>query len=289
MYVLLFKAKEELYDLKRRFHPCGREEESSTTGSEPERNFRRFLEPRILKPFFIMHVFNSFQAFCGLGILTFYTVDIVFMTRNGDMQVLDDYTATVVISVVRVIVVLVSSFLMLSLGRRIFAMTSGVFSSISAIGLGVILHLRTCEHGSPISPQIETYVIFALLLLYVAAMSFGFFTLPNIMIGETQATHVRGFSCGYFYTMNDLLLGGIVKLYPWISTTIKVQGLFYLFGFSCLLCTIFVYLFLPETQGLTLSQIEDYFRKDNIMWVTRNKYANKTQQEDDTDTHITHL
>lgn len=283
------QAKEELFDLKRRFHPCDREEENRSEGVVQNRSLRRFFEPRILKPFFIMHVFNSFQAFCGLGILTFYTVDIVSKTRNGVIEVLDDYTSTVVISFVRVIVVLISSFLMLSLGRRTVAMISGVLSSMSAIGLGVILYLRTYENGSPVPPNTESYIIFALLLLYAGSMSFGFFTLPNIMIGETQPTHVRGFACGYFYTMNDLLLGGIVKLYPWMSNTIKIQGLFFMFGISCVLCTIFVHIFLPETQGLTLPQIEDYFRKDNVMWLTRKKYVNRSQEEDEHGTHITHL
>ena len=221
--------------------------------------------------------------------MTFYTVDIVAKTRNGDVQVLDDYSATVVISVVRVIVVFISSLLMLSWGRRTFSMISGVLSSASAIGLGVILFLRTYQDGSPIDAQTESYLIFALLLLYAGSMSFGFFIIPNIMIGETQPTNIRGFACGYFYTMNDLLLGGIVKLYPWMLYTIKMQGLFFLFGFSCVLCTVFVYLFLPETQGLTLNQIEDYFRKDNVMWITRNKYPNKCQQDDGDSTHITHL
>ncbi|KAJ9583150.1 hypothetical protein L9F63_022512, partial [Diploptera punctata] len=263
------QAKEELYDLKRRFHPCNSEEEILSKGVVQERNLKKYLEPRILKPFFIMHVFNGLQAVCGLGILTFYTVDIVSKTRNGDIEVLDDYSSTVVISVVRVIFVLVSSFLMLSLGRRTIAMISGTSSTISAISLGVILLLR--EMGSPIHPYTESYILFILLLIYAGSMSFGFFSLPTIMIGETQPTHVRGFACGYFYTMNDLFLGGVVKLYPWISNTLKIQGLFFMFGISCLVCTVFVYLFLPETQGLTLSQIEDYFRKDNVLWITRHK------------------
>jgi SP family facilitated glucose transporter-like MFS transporter 8 len=128
--------------------------------------------------------------------------------------------------------------------------------------------------GSPISPKIEANITLASILIYAGSMSFGFFALPSLMIGETQPSHVRGFTCGYIYTMNDLLLGAVVKLYPWLSSSLQIHGLFMFFGISCVMCTIFVYLFLPETQGLTLQQIEDYFRQPNIMWVTRNKYAN---------------
>jgi hypothetical protein len=112
-------------------------------------------------------------------------------------------------------------------------------------------------------------------------MSFGFFALPSIMIGETQPSHIRGLACGYIYTMNDLILGGALKMYPWMSSTLQIHGLFLLFGISCAVCTIFVYFFLPETQGLTLQQIEDYFLQPNIMWTTRHRHQNKREENED--------
>jgi SP family facilitated glucose transporter-like MFS transporter 8 len=117
-------------------------------------------------------------------------------------------------------------------------------------------------------------------------MSFGFFALPSIMLGETQPSNVRGFACAYIYAMNDLLLGGFLKLYPWMLTALQIHGLFLLFGISCAVCTIFLYFFLPETQGLTLQQIEDYFLQPNIMWITRNRYQNERKETED-DVEIT--
>lgn len=199
---------------------------------------------------------------------------------------MDDYSTTVLVSGVRVVTVLVSSFLMLRVGRRTLAMISGVFSSVSSLCLGALLCLSSLEFGSPISPQIEANIAFVLILVYAGGMSFGFFGLPSVMIGETQPAHVRGFACGYIYTLNDLLLGGVVKIYPWMSSNLQIHGLFFMFGISCVMCTIFVYLFLPETQGLTLQQIEDYFRKPNIMWINRNKYSDGRTESEDIDVDI---
>jgi hypothetical protein len=176
---------------------------------------------------------------------------------------------------------------MLKAGRRTIAMISGVLSSASALCLGIILSLNSMDYGSPISPKLEANITFASVLIYAGSMSFGFFALPAIMIGDTQPSHVRGFACGYIYTMNGLLLGSVVKMYPWMSSNLQIHGLFLFFGISCVICTIFVYLLLPETQGLTLQQIEDYFRQPNIMWVTRNKYANDEQgQKIDMDVNL---
>jgi len=161
-------------------------------------------------------------------------------------------------------------------------MISGILSSLSALCLGIILSPSTTKFGS----QIEANVTFALILIYAGSMSFGFFALPSVMIGETQPSHTRGFACGYIFTMNDLLLGGFLKMYPWMLTTLQTHGLFLLFGISCAVCTIFVYLFLPETQGLTLQQIEDYFLQPNIMWITRHRYQNERKETEGIDLEI---
>ena len=194
---------------------------------------------------------------------------------------MDDYYSNVLISGVRFVTILISTVLMLTAGRRTLAMTSGILSSLSALSLGIILSLSTTKFDSPLSPQIEANVTFALILIYAGSMSFGFFALPSVMIGETQPSHIRGFACGYIYTMNDLLLGGFLKMYPWMLTTLQIHGLFLLFGISCAVCTIFLYFFLPETQGLTLQQIEDYFLQPNIMWITRHRYQNERKETDD--------
>jgi SP family facilitated glucose transporter-like MFS transporter 8 len=191
---------------------------------------------------------------------------------------MNDYSTTVLVSGARSITVLISSVLMLRAGRRTIAMISGILSSLSALCLGLILAMNTTEFSSSISPKLEANVTIILIIIYASSMSFGFFILPPVMIGETQPSHIRGFACGYIYTMNDLLLGGVVKMYPWMSSTLQIHGLFLFFGISCAICTIFVYLFLPETQGLTLQQIEDYFQQPNIMWITRNKHQNERKE-----------
>jgi len=185
---------------------------------------------------------------------------------------MDDYLNNVIVSSVRVITVLISTVLMLRAGRRTLAMISGILSSLSALCLGVL--------------QLEDNLTFALVIIYVGGMSFGFFALPLIMIGETQPSHFRGFACGYIYTMNDLLLGGFLKLYPWMSTTLQIHGIFLLSGIFCVVCTIFLYIFLPKTQGLTLQQIEDYFLQPNIMWITRHKYQNERKETEDVEVEI---
>jgi hypothetical protein len=230
---------------------------------------RGFFTSRVLKPFFILHFFNTIQVFCGFTLFTFYAVDILLKIREaGDKnKSMDENFGAVIMSFVRIVGNATSTLLMIRVGRRPIALTSGVGATISALSLGVVLFLQSIGNISFGSD----WLTFTLTVLFIWFHSVGFCLLPVLMIGETQAAHVRGFACGYIYTVNDLLLGGALKFYHSLLRSLGIHGLFLLFGISCLICTIFVYLYLPETQGRTLEQIEDYFRQRNVMWVTRSR------------------
>ena len=226
--------------------------------------FRKLLEGHALKPFLIMHFFNAIQSLCGLRILTYYSVDMLSHMPG----VLDVYTCTIVLSGCRACTVLVMCLITNRVGRRKLALVSGTCSCVFSCCLGLLL-----AGGSLIPHHVMSLLTFSLLLAFVISMSFGYLILPSIMIGETQTSSIRGIACGYMFTMNEVILGAILKLYPWLMSTLKINGLFLMFSLSCGVCTIIVYLFLPETQGLTLQQIEDYFRQPNILWTRRNNLS----------------
>ncbi|PSN33977.1 hypothetical protein C0J52_21998 [Blattella germanica] len=261
------QAETDVNNLINRYH------KQSQTGSQKERKlvdkvvgmFKYFSQAHTIKPFLIIHVFNTIQAVCGLHVFTYYTIDIlVKMRKNENIEhALNDNAAAVVISIARIISNVVATVMLLKVGRRLVALISGIGSSISALLLSVAL----LHHGLLFSVEIQYWLNFALTIGFAAFSTFGFFILPALMLGETQAASIRGFVCGYIYTVNDLVLGAILKCYPSMVQNLEIQGLFLLFGAFCLVCTVFVYVFLPETQGKTLEEIEDYFKMPNIIFI----------------------
>jgi len=228
---------------------------------------RLLLKPHILKPLLIMLVFNIFQVFCGLRLFTFYAVDIISKIREGKTQLMDDYSTTILISGLRTLTTFVTCFLTFWVSRRQLGICSGISSFVFATCLGIMLLVENKTGGAVMQGDVDSYLTLILLILYVVSMSFGFGVLPGLMLGETQSSSMRGFSCGFIYAMNELILGGVLKIYPWLA--LRIYGLFLMFGIFCGGCTIFVYFFLPETQGKTLQDIEEYFRQPNILWITR--------------------
>lgn len=90
------------------------------------------------------------------------------------------------------------------------------------------------------------------------------------MIGELLPTRVRGLLGGYIFCFFNALLFGFTKVYPTMKYTIGMSGVFGIFGASATLATIILFLLLPETKGKSLIQIEEYYQKPNILWLTRN-------------------
>ncbi|XP_069696060.1 facilitated trehalose transporter Tret1-like [Periplaneta americana] len=235
---------------------------------------RQFLKPNILKPFLISHFFNTVQCICGLNLFTYYSVDILAKLRKSNSDGPEEVTANIIISLVRLTVSLFTAFLLLRVGRRPVATISGLGSFLSATALGVFITMQASEDRYPIPDATETWVNFSMVLVFCGFSSLGFSMLPAVMIGEMQSFIMRSYVCGYMYTTNDLVMGAVIKEYPSLTNNLGMNGLFFLFGSSCLVCTIFVILFLPETKDRTLFEIEDYFKQENILWLTRKKGCN---------------
>ncbi|CAH2014716.1 unnamed protein product [Acanthoscelides obtectus] len=64
----------------------------------------------------------------------------------------------------------------------------------------------------------------------------------------------------------NLLLFGVAKVFPLTKASIGVSGVFWIFGGVSFIACIFLWLTLPETKALTLSEIEDYFKNEGLLW-----------------------
>jgi hypothetical protein len=200
-------------------------------------------------------------------------VDILLkMKEAAGGQIMNENLGAVAMFSARIVGNIATTLSIDRIGRRPIALVSGAASSASAVSLSAVLAALSTKGTLFESPHVGSWLVFTLTTLFILSLSFGY-AVPVLMLGETQAAHVRGFVCGYIYTVNDLTLGTTLKFYHSLLSNLQIHGLFLLFGISCLVCTIFVYLFLPETQGKTLEQIEDYFRQPNIAWITRDRKA----------------
>lgn len=221
--------------------------------------WKQYFRPDVYKPFIIVHVFNIIQIVCGTNIFIFYAVDIISgLKKDGSLDV--NLTATLT-SIVRVVFMAVSCILLVWIGRRTLCISSGLGSGIAAVLIGMLVYMQ----------NVQAWIIIGLILMYVAFNTYGYFVMPPSMIGELLPSRIRCTAGAYIFTMNDVGMLCATKAFPSVVRTVGTHGLFWIFGASSLLCSLFLYLLLPETKGRSLVQVEEYFLQPNVLWLTRNK------------------
>uniref|UniRef100_A0A8D8XVG1 Facilitated trehalose transporter Tret1 n=1 Tax=Cacopsylla melanoneura TaxID=428564 RepID=A0A8D8XVG1_9HEMI len=104
-----------------------------------------------------------------------------------------------------------------------------------------------------------SWVPVAAIVLYIVFSTFGFLIIPWSLLGEIYPAKSREVACGITACLAYLFNFAIVKCYPYMSRSIGSYGVFAFFGVMALIGTLFVIIFLPETQGKTLAEIEQYF------------------------------
>jgi hypothetical protein len=84
--------------------------------------------------------------------------------------------------------------------------------------------------------------------------------IPWTLIGELLPIRVRGVGSGIMVGVAYILMFGVVKSFPFALSVTGTEGIFFFFSFMSLAGVVFVYMFLPETLGKPLQEIEDYFK-----------------------------
>lgn len=268
----------ELQELRAGIRAQRQAEEEIKEGTDEELVARRpniihqiqfLLTPSILKPFFIGHIFSLFQIFTGTLLVVFYAVDMISETQDKATS-FDSFTIAQLTAFARLAFTLVANWLLYWVPRRTHAMAASSVCACAALFLSCFLFIQLKTRNS-FSPETRTWIAPTLILIFVAANTCAFLPLPSAITSEILPAKIRGVACGYIYAVNDVIQFLVTKIYPWLKDTLGMHGLFLIFGINALLCCVFSYLFLPETQGQSLPQIEEYFRNNNLFWIKRDK------------------
>ncbi|XP_069699256.1 facilitated trehalose transporter Tret1-like isoform X2 [Periplaneta americana] len=226
--------------------------------------------PEAYKPLLIFNSFFFFQQFSGIYVIIFYAVNII---RESGVN-FDGYLATVLIGVSRVVITVIISYASKRFGRRMLCNVSGIGMTLSTGSLAIFLSL---SHGGTISHEtLLTHSWFPItaLLLCVLTGTLGFLTLPFAMIGEVFPAAIRGSAAGFCTFMATIFCFMAVKLYPEMRLWMGYHNVFTFYTVIIVVGTIVMYFVLPETQGKTLEEVEDFFRnggKASCNKTSRNK------------------
>ncbi|XP_059052520.1 facilitated trehalose transporter Tret1-like [Achroia grisella] len=232
----------------------------------PREIIKALMSPSALKPFTILAVYFFIYQWSGVNTITFYAVD-VFVASGAQF---DKFYLTISLGIIRVIFTVVGCVLCRRCGRRPLTFVSALGCGSTMLILSVYMYFVHYWKQNDIIPM-HSWIPVASIFIFIICCTMGYLIIPWVMIGEVYPTQVRGIVGGLTTCAAHLSVFSVVKTFTYLNEALYDYGTFALYGSMSLVGTIFFYLFLPETKGRTLQEIEDYFcgrtkslKKNNI-------------------------
>lgn len=223
--------------------------------------------PRAYKPIIILTMILILQQLSGAYVVIFYAIS-VFQEMGGTFGGgLNEFGALILMGVIRFSMSIVNAYLSRIYGRRTLIITSGIGMAFSMFFSAMYLFL-TSSYSNSFTEMLSSqkWLLLVIILFYVCASSLGFLVIPWTLIGELLPTSIRGIFCGLIISLAYLVMFGVIKGYPYALKAMGAQSIFFLFSVTSIFATLYIYFYLPETKGKSLSDIERYFagkRKEN--------------------------
>ena len=236
--------------------------------------FKEFRHRSVYHPFILVLVLMFFQQFSGINAAIFYTSNIFSDAGFSSDKV--DLVSAMSVGVTQIISTFLSVLLVDRLGRRVLLL----FSSIGMCGSSVVLAVFFYLHDS--NPHCNTSVAatataapshycsnigsmaVASVVVFIASFSFGWGPITWTSMSELLPNRVRGLAASISTMVNWSFATIVTLFFTKYADLVTEKFAWGTFAIIMFLSCIFVVLFLPETKGRSLEEIQEDFEKGQI-------------------------
>merc|ERR1719209_1074048 len=206
-----------------------------------------------LAPFIVSLMLMFGQQLSGMNAVMFYCVDIFKAAHSG----LDPTTANIIIGAVQIVATLLAAVIMDKAGRRLLLNLSAFFMVLSISLLGFYFYASV--HMKDLSSHLSVVPLISL-SVFVFAFSLGFGPIPWLMMSELFAPEVKSVASSISTTFNWTLAFLVTATFDSILDGLTAAGAYWLFAAICAATTAYVIIFVYETKGKSLQEIQQLFR-----------------------------
>ena len=213
-----------------------------------EGSFRELFKPGFRRPIVIAVVLAVFQQVTGINAILYYAPRIFESAGFGRMSAIGQST---VIGFANMIFTVVAIVLADRVGRRPLLLVATGGMGVSLVLLGAAFKFQF------LPPSALLFVI----LLYIAFFASAMGPLVWVVMAEIFPIRMRGAAMG-LATLILWFADFVVTLsFPVISDKLNASAAFWLYAVMCALDLVFMILYLPETKGKSLEEIERQWLK----------------------------
>lgn len=225
------------------------------------------------RPLLIGFGLQLVQQFSGINAVFFYSTSFFLSAHMSD-----PWLGTVLASFVNVVATGLSIWLIERSGRRVLLMLSTGGMMLSCVGLTYALERATpAAMGGLPAPAWVGYMSIAMVLVFVAFFEIGLGPIPWLIGAEIYPHRVRTQAMAVSSTINWLSNFLVGLSFPTIALMLGPYS-FVPFGLVLALALILEAIYVPETQGKTLEEIQAEFMKD---FEAQDEAMEQEQQEEE--------
>ncbi|KAK9285329.1 hypothetical protein L1049_024520 [Liquidambar formosana] len=216
-------------------------------------------EPGVKQALFVGIGVQTLQQFSGINGVLYYAPQILEKAGVGVLLSnigIGSDSASLLISTVTTFLMLPCIGLAMRLmdisGRRSLLLSTIpiLIVALMALVLGSVINM-----GSMVNATIST----ASVVVYLSCFVMGFGAIPNILCAEIFPTRVRGLCiaiCALTYWVGNII---VTYSFPVMLTSIGLAGVFSIYAVVCIISWFFIFLKVPETKGMPLEVISEFF------------------------------
>ncbi|KAL6641386.1 hypothetical protein ACP70R_019567 [Stipagrostis hirtigluma subsp. patula] len=216
-------------------------------------------EPGVKHALFVGIGIQILQQFAGINGVLYYTPQILEQAGVGVLLSnfgLSSSSASILISALTTLLMLPSIGIAMRLmdmsGRRFLLLAT---IPVLIVSLAILVLVNIVDVGTMVHAALST----ASVIVYFCFFVMGFGPIPNILCAEIFPTTVRGICiaiCALTFWIGDII---VTYTLPVMLNAIGLAGVFGIYAVVCILALVFVYMKVPETKGMPLEVITEFF------------------------------
>ncbi|MCR4910880.1 MAG: sugar porter family MFS transporter [Bacteroidales bacterium] len=222
----------------------------SAIGSEVKANWKEIFEPGIFRAVLIGCAIAILGQFMGVNAVLYYGPKIFEDAgMTGDVSLL----STVLVGVVNFLTTIIATVIIDKVGRKQLVYW-GVSSMIVCL-LAISLYFFK---GAALG--LGNGFLLTFFLLYVFSTAISISAVVFVILSEMYPNRVRGLAmsiAGMALWVGTYLIG---QLTPWFLANLTPAGTFLMFAVMCIPYMLIMWKLMPETTGMTLEEIERYWK-----------------------------
>ena len=222
---------------------------------------REFKNKSVYYPLILICAVFFFRQFSGIGAILLYAEEIFKRAHVKSPGV----TSSFATGGIQIISSVIGVFMPDLLGRRKLLIISSIVMCLSLGTMGAYEYLNNkpyCHPPDDTKCKKHLYpVAIVSIACFVASYSAGISVASWVLLPEFVPLRVRGIGAGMALFINwgsTIIVAGLFDNY---ESALKPWGTYWTFSLICLCAAIFSVVFIPETKGKSLEEIEHYFER----------------------------